>query len=70
MFISGACATARPAVVEHFVVETEFVGKGFGPTIVRALASALRDEFETETIVFSERVPEAHERFPSAWRGA
>ncbi len=55
---------SKTAVVEHFAVETEFVGKGFGLAIARGLASALRDEFETETIVFSERAySEAHERF-------
>ena len=40
--------------VEHFAIEREFIGKGFGIALARGLAKALQDEFQTETIVFSE----------------
>ncbi|WP_295840171.1 hypothetical protein [uncultured Xanthomonas sp.] len=45
----------KVALVGHFAVEKDLVGKGFGEALARGFANALRQEFGTEQIVFSER---------------
>lgn len=54
---------SKSVLVGHFAVEKDFVGKGFGEAFARGFASALRQEFGTEQIVFSERnYSAAHEK--------
>ena len=51
----GLDLSSRTAIVGHFAVETDLVGKGLGEALARGFAKALCREFGVETIVFSER---------------
>jgi GNAT superfamily N-acetyltransferase len=55
--------SSKTAIVGHFAVETDLVGKGFGEALARGFAKALCREFGVEKIVFSERkYSKAHEQ--------
>lgn len=56
--------SSRTAIVGHFAVEKDLVGKGFGEALARGFAKALCREFGVEKIVFSERkYSNAYEQF-------